>query len=186
MSIDPDPEDVDRYCLRDTVILEATADSDLTGASYQWFVNGIAQEGLDTSVIAVVLEGPDPTIEFEVEVTDNNGCIGSVIREVTFEPCTEVEVPNVFTPNGDGTNDFFNLVSNNNIGSIGDDVEVLEFKIWNRWGSLVYDNDNPTMGWDGTNGGDPAPSEVYVYQIVYRKLPEAEEFVVSGDVTLVR
>lgn len=181
IDVDPSPDQVDMYCLRDTVRLQVQPS--LPGASYTWFVNG-AELNLDTAIITVELDN-DPML-FEVDVTDANGCIGTTSVELMVEPCTEVEVPNVFTPNGDGKNDFFNVVSNNNIGGVGDDVEVLDFKIWNRWGTLVYENENPAQGWDGTYNGDPAPSDVYVYRVVYRKFPDTEEFVESGDVTLIR
>ena len=61
---------------------------------------------------------------------------------------------------------------------------MIEFRIYNRWGQLVYDNDTPETGWDGNVNGNPAPSDVYVYKIVLN-LPDGqvEE---TGEVTLIR
>ncbi len=64
-------------------------------------------------------------------------------------------------------------------------IEILEFRVYNRWGKLLYDNEDPSNGWDGTDNGEPAPSDVYVYYIVIR-YPDGQEFTEQGDVTLIR
>ena len=66
-------------------------------------------------------------------------------------------VPNVFTPNGDGTNDEFRVVYRS----------LKEFHCWvyNRWGHLVYEWTDPAKGWDGTIGGRPAAEGAYYYVI---------------------
>ncbi len=89
-------------------------------------------------------------------------------------------MPNAFTPNGDNTNDFFNVVT------VEDAIfDVIDFKVWNRWGQLVYNNENPSQGWDGKHNGSLAPSDVYVYRITVR-LPNDEEQTFEGDVVLIR
>jgi gliding motility-associated-like protein len=74
-------------------------------------------------------------------------------------------------------NDRFNLLRSDN-------VEVLDFKVWNRWGQLVYENDSNDFGWDGTKDGNPAAVDVYVYSIKYR-FGEIEE-TLTGELTLLR
>ena len=74
----------------------------------------------------------------------------------------QVNVPNAFTPDGDSRNDFFNIVVPDNRIDL---VNITRFQIFNRWGRVVYDNDEPMRGWDGLFKGKPAPSEVYVYVI---------------------
>ena len=66
-------------------------------------------------------------------------------------------VPNVFTPNGDGTNDEFRVVYRS----------LKEFHCWvyNRWGHLVYEWTDPAKGWDGTIGGRPTAEGAYFYVI---------------------
>lgn len=68
-----------------------------------------------------------------------------------------VVVPNVFTPNGDGTNDEFRVVYRS----------LKEFHCWvyNRWGHLIYEWSDPAKGWDGTIGGRPAAEGAYFYVI---------------------
>ena len=69
-------------------------------------------------------------------------------------------MPNAFTPNGDGKNDFFHPVFINKYG-----ITINAFRVYNRWGQLIYNNDNPAQGWDGKYKGEAQPSEVYSYYI---------------------
>lgn len=68
-----------------------------------------------------------------------------------------LRVPNVFTPNGDGTNDEFRVAYRS----------LAEFHCWvyNRWGKLVYQWDDPAKGWDGNINGHPAAEGAYYYII---------------------
>lgn len=68
-----------------------------------------------------------------------------------------LRVPNVFTPNGDGTNDEFRVVYRS--------LEEFHCWIYNRWGKLVYKWDDPAKGWDGTINGRPAAEGAYYYII---------------------
>jgi len=103
----------------------------------------------------------------------------------------EVVIPNLFTPNGDDKNDFFNYVEFADTTK-GSAIEtVLEFRIYNRWGKLVYDNDDPARGWNGIYEGSPAPAEVYGYyfRAQSRFRDENGNPVIlqeKGDVTLLR
>ena len=66
-------------------------------------------------------------------------------------------VPNVFTPNGDGKNDEFRVLYRS----------IKEYHIWvyNRWGKLVYESQDPAKGWDGTINNHPAAEGAYFYVI---------------------
>jgi gliding motility-associated-like protein len=66
------------------------------------------------------------------------------------------KMPTAFTPNGDGKNDrFFPVLSPNSTS------KVTSFRVYNRWGQLLYDN--PVTGWDGGFGGTPQATDTYVY-----------------------
>ena len=77
---------------------------------------------------------------------------------ISIEECPpdtiELYVPNSFTPDGDGLNDRFSAVPHN--------VRVLELKIFNRWGELMHDAEEP-YSWDGTCHGSPCQVGIYVY-----------------------
>lgn len=111
----------------------------------------------------------------------NNGvvCYDTAIYMVNYCPCT-VTAANVFTPNNDGYNDVFSLVTDH-------DIEALTLTIFDRWGQKVYKEKNIEASWDGTTLGKPAVSGVYYYVIDYycKSAPE-EKKSIHGSVTLLR
>jgi gliding motility-associated-like protein len=90
---------------------------------------------------------------------------------------SEIYVPNVFTPNGDGQNDEFK-VSYKSIASY-------QCKIYNEWGRKVYDSTDITQGWDGKIGGTNASVGVYYYVIEARGT-DGREINKRGTVNLLR
>ncbi len=118
------------------------------------------------------------TVTIEAMITTTEGCIFFLETRIIVKPPT---VPNVFTPGNDGKNDYFNITLPNNAANIS------LFRIYNRWGTLMYDNDEPEKGWDGSkrnNQKDLMPSGVYVYSIQYQVGEQIET--VKGNVTLIR
>ncbi|HFA48508.1 MAG TPA: PKD domain-containing protein [Bacteroidetes bacterium] len=97
-------------------------------------------------------------------------------------PENEIVVPNVFTPNGDSKNDFFNFVVDE---SIRENIIVSRFDVYNRFGQKVYSNENPTLGWDGQQNGKAAASDVYIYNMEV-SLDGCLLGQFKGDVTLLR
>ena len=72
-------------------------------------------------------------------------------------------VPNVFTPNGDGDNDQFSVVSKNPL-----EVSAFHFKIFNRWGVQLFQTQSDKDGWDGNFDGNQVPQGVYYYLLSFR------------------
>ena len=88
-----------------------------------------------------------------------------------------VYVPNSFTPNGDGTNDYFLKL----------DQEVLGWnvEIFNRWGQLIFHSDQATQGWGGSNIAQDLEEDVYYWKLRYANL-NGQTKNVSGNVFLIR
>lgn len=110
-------------------------------------------------------------------------CNDTVVVETTptvmqFCDCTDA-IPELITPNGDGTNDRFRLFTNC-------PVEDYTLLIYNRWGQPVFDSTNPAEGWDGTNSGTPANMDTYLYRMVFRFPGEEGVQERSGQFSLVR
>ncbi len=128
---------------------------------------------------------PEDDQIYQLQVTDVLGC-----REDLFELALTVvgdkfDIPNVFTPNGDAINDIFKVYSE--VDPAREDLmQILDFKVYNRWGNLVYEGSGPAAAWDGTYQGVPAPSEVYIYAITIYFPKYGRSFVETGDVTLMR
>jgi gliding motility-associated-like protein len=133
-------------CLGDTaaVVLDATT---LNG-KYDW------STGATTPKITVRAPGV-----YRVRV--DNGCASDEDEiEVTYrEQCCLVSAPNVFTPNQDNFNDFFQISGGTNMGRFS-------LQVYNRWGKLVYESKDLNQFWDGnTLNGQEAASGVYFWRI---------------------
>lgn len=78
---------------------------------------------------------------------------------VCFDNCPEYNLPNVFTPNGDGDNDTFHPIIPYKY------VESIELDIYNRWGQVIFSTTDPDIGWDGKHqeSGEPVSDGVYYY-----------------------
>jgi len=118
---------------------------------------------------------------FLLSVTDANGC--SATDTVQVGQLCPVYVPNAFSPNADGFNDRFELYS-------GAEIQILAFRIFNRWGGLVYEQSgfssaDKSRFWGGQFNGAPAPAGVYVFYVeVLNGAGEEESF--EGEVLLLR
>jgi gliding motility-associated-like protein len=101
--------------------------------------------------------------------TDINGCTDTICKqEIVSLPPT---IPSGFSPNGDGENDVLYVY--------GGPFKVLEFKIYNNWGELIYTSDKQSEGWDGKRKGIDQPIGVYVYT-VHGVTENDEEYHLSG------
>jgi gliding motility-associated-like protein len=90
-------------------------------------------------------------------------------------------LPDAFTPNGDGRNDIFRIITDN------PNVQVVNLDVYNRWGQRVFSSNLNNGGWDGTMNGKPLPAGTYFWQIRYRMLDRPEQaYHQKGDVLLVR
>lgn len=150
--------------------------------NYNWEVGQENQNGGSDQYMGVA-----PTLdagqEFEdlpvrLVVRTEEGCLLTATISLLIQQGL-VRIPNVFTPNGDGINDIFRVYHNT------PEISISDFKVYSRWGKVVYESTN-NQGWDGTFQGKPAPSDVYLYHIVFRLGSFGEEQVVRGDVTLLR
>ena len=90
----------------------------------------------------------------------------------------EIYIPNTFTPNGDGYNDIFRVR--------GPHYAIFYFAVYNRWGQLVYETEDPTQGWDGMFKGKMADPGVFGYYMKAKCDEQSEEIFKKGNVTLIR
>ena len=166
----------DTIYLGDTTLLTAIVEPAIANATYKWFANGVEIPGQTTSSI-IVQPAAVGMVEYSFQVFSPQGCSlqSPVGRVLVLEP--EFVIPIAFTPNGDDRNDIFKILHSGM-------VEVMEFKIYNRWGQVVYES-TTNQGWDGTHKGNPAPSDVYIYRIRF-KLGGVEQPEQAGDLTLLR
>jgi gliding motility-associated-like protein len=191
------------YCFADTLsatvvvhplpTVDAGPDKNITGGSstqlqptgtdittYLW----TPADGLSCTTCANPIAGPQKTTTYTVNVTSEFGCQAK--DDVTlFINCEgkQVWLPNTFTPNGDGHNDRFY--------PHGRGIDrVLRFRIYNRWGEVLYDRanvptDDASYGWDGLYKNQQLKPDVYVY-VILAQCANGDTVELKGDISLIR
>ncbi|MGN7721060.1 gliding motility-associated C-terminal domain-containing protein [Chitinophaga sp. 22620] len=117
-------------------------------------------------------------ITFRLRVSNQQGCFGFDSINVKYYTGPEFYIPNAFSPNGDGTNDFFRFIP---VGI----KEYFYFRIFNRWGELVYNSLDFRHGWDGSYKGRPASIDTYLWILEGVDL-HGQRISKKGTVTLLR
>lgn len=168
-----------------SVVLTASQDTVIAGAmvtltavpssgyDYVWQPN---LPNVSSQIVAL-----EQTTTFIVTVESDYGCAKSdtvmiFVREVVCgEP--DIFVPNAFTPNNDGNNDKLYVRGNN--------IDQLIFRVYNRWGELVFETYDQNIGWEGNYKGMECDPAVYDYYLEVSCVAE-EKYFKKGNITLIR
>jgi gliding motility-associated-like protein len=119
--------------------------------TYEW------QDLSNTTTYRVAASGV-----YRVTVTDNNGCVGSATKRITYQAnCTDIFFPNAIAPNGTSTNRTF--------GALGNLQQLTSYnlRIYNRYGALIFSTRNPTERWNGLEKGKAAGVNNFVWVSEY-------------------
>ena len=124
------------------------------------------------------------TTYLSVMVQDSSNCTAEDRMLIIVERDRNVYIPNIFSPNGDGSNDFFYIYADPGV------INIRQFYIFNRWGEPVFEIFNilpndPTKGWDGYFRGELMNSAVFTY-MAELEFVDGEVILYSGDVVLMR
>lgn len=153
-----------------------TATSNYEIVTYYWSPSAEVS-CIDCQTTSVIAEESGT---YYVSVTDANGCPAmDSVRVRVIKTCDgDIWVPNAFTPNGDEVNDDFRVRS---VGFI----DLISFRVFDRWGNLVFKTDNINEGWNGKYKGDFVNPDVYVWW-VRAACPDGEVVEKKGNVTAIR
>jgi gliding motility-associated-like protein len=110
---------------------------------------------------------------------NSSGCSDTIRKTIYVSSEDFIKVPEAFSPNGDGRNDKFRILYSGVIQS-------LEFRIFNRWGEMVFETNDINTGWDGTYKGKPQEEGTYSYYILAKMISSTTPKLLKGNVTLVR
>ncbi|HET6992142.1 MAG TPA: PKD domain-containing protein, partial [Bacteroidia bacterium] len=110
-------------------------------------------------------------------VVDANGCMDTTTLTVVVDDQSTFYIPNAFSPNGDGLNDFFT--------GTGTGITDFHMMVWDRWGMLIFESYDITKPWDGTFRGKKVEEDVYVYHIDVTNL-QGESDYYTGHVSVIR
>lgn len=103
----------------------------------------------------------------------------AIYQIVDCPDCSNLFIPNSFSPNNDGVNDRFSISSNC-------DLESYNLTIYNRWGELIYQNSHVDNTWDGTYKNVICPEGIYLYNISYKFRGDESTLFYSGAITLLK
>jgi gliding motility-associated-like protein len=149
--------------------------------NWNWsFGSTAAPSSLQTPpVIIYPLTGVDQYYTIVLRVSNNNGCETSRAEQVKILGSCVIGVPSAFTPNNDGKNDYFYPLN-------AFKADQLNFRIYNRWGQLVFHSTEWTKRWDGSINGIPQATGTYVWMLEYVHKDTRERVAQKGTVTLIR
>lgn len=118
-------------------------------------------------------------------LTTTNGCDSMILIRLSFENCGDqlpcnIYIPNVFSPNQDGSNDYFSIFPSESCS-----IDDFRIRIFNKWGGEVFYSEEVNFQWNGIFKNQPLNSGVFVWYIQYLSFYE-ESKTLSGVVTIVK
>jgi gliding motility-associated-like protein len=134
-------------CSTDLFNLNASAVGGVLPYSFDW-IGVQSSQNVQVSTLT--------STSYTLNVTDANNCINTDVLQISIIPCGSliIDLPNVFTPNGDGDNDLYGIISQNAVSQ--------EALIVNRWGEIMIELNTPNQSWDGKiQNGKEALEGVY-------------------------
>ena len=127
-----------------------------------WTSSGPLPELQSDSTIRV---SPFESQTYRLQILDEEGCSATDFVVITVDGQVNVYVPMAFSPNGDNNNDFFRPYAGTQVQNL------LTFKVYDRWGELLYDlntdplRDSDSFGWDGRLGGLVMNSQILIWEL---------------------
>ncbi len=120
-----------------------------------------------------------------LQIANSNGCTDATTQILQIEQDPIYYVPNAFTPNGSELNNVFLPIFSPSLA-----LQSYSLQIFNRWGEIIFESQDPLKGWDGTiattNVASMSPDGMYTYKINFVETGFEKEFEVVGSVVLVR
>ncbi len=167
--------------LGDSVRITAQTNEGGTVESISWE----PADAVDCDTCITNMVNPSTTTTYFLTLIDSSGCLARDNITVIVDRRRYIYIPNVFSPNGDGNNDFHTIFGRD------DRVRrIVEYQVYDRWGETMvtlrdFAPNNPLVGWDGTHRGKPMNPGVYVYHATVEFFDGHTEFY-EGDVVLLR
>jgi gliding motility-associated-like protein len=129
------------------------------------------QNGISQQIVA------DSNMQISVTAVSANGCLATAYYSFKVQEPIDFWVPNAFTPNEDGDNDFFS--------AYGTTIKKGLLRIYNQWGQLIFETADIKKGWDGKFKGVPQPVGVYAY-VVFAEMFNGSSVTDKGFLNLIR
>lgn len=144
------------------------------GLSYEWTT---CEGDMSTALEPVFVFDSSGICFIQLVVTDNNGCTDTTFQSIEIFDPHSLYVPNIFTPNADSSNDFFQLS--------GEGIDYFRMDIFNRWGELLFSSNSILDAWNGEFEGKQVPEGTY-YFILKVEFMNGDAENLNGSLTLIR
>jgi gliding motility-associated-like protein len=119
---------------------------------------------------------------YNFRIADAGGCIKdtaiNIVENIPAGGCSDIFIPNAFTPNNDGKNDLFTV-------TLPSTFKDINLQVFNRWGNPVCQGTGNNISWDGSYKGIQQPVGVYIYNLTYTER-NGEHKIMKGTLTLIR
>jgi gliding motility-associated-like protein len=153
-------------------------ENESTGATHFVWLFGDGNSTLKNSADTVIHQYQSTgTFNACLIAINDFGCSDTICHPVESLINPLLDVPNAFTPGRFGENSIIMVK--------GFGIASMDWKIFNRWGQVVFESNNPFSGWDGTYKGTPQPMDVYAYTLAAVFFDGTKTFK-KGDITLIR
>lgn len=168
----------DTLCLNDSLII--IDNSSNNSISWKWnFGNGITSSLKQPIGIYFQANGRQNQYLVMQVVQNSFNCTDTSIKKVYVLPNCYIDIPSGFTPNGDGLNDYLYPLN-------AFKAKDLSFKVYNRYGQVIYESNDWHQKWDGRLKGELQPSGTYVWTLDYTHKDTGQTFHLKGTTVLIR
>ncbi len=123
-------------------------------SSYYWDFGDGSEDSISSEADPEHYYVNEGTYTVTLIATNQNGCLDTVGKKIEIIPDFYFFFPNSFTPNKNDKNEYY-------MGS-GTGIKTYRMRIYNRWGNLIFESNDPLVGWDGTYKGITAEGESFV------------------------
>jgi gliding motility-associated-like protein len=166
----------------DTEIFFTNLSTGATIYSWEFGPNGDLGTSIDVDPVFTFPDSMESTYDVCLWAFNDYGCVDSTCETITIDGQFMLYVPNAFTPDADGLNDYFMPQGS------GYDNEDYGFLVFDRWGELIFESYNVDVAWDGRVKGTStiAKQDVYVWKVVAKNNYTQEKKEYVGHVTLLK
>ena len=149
--------------------------------TFDWYFNeGFPLTSSQEHVQVHFPEGVTGDYEVTLIVASPLGCTDTITKIVSVQPEVVIYAPNTFTPDGDAFNQTWKVFME------GVDPFNFELLIMNRWGEIVWESHDLTVGWDGTYHGKPVQAGTYVWTVQTKNSNDDGKVRFNGHVNILR
>lgn len=168
----------DTLCPTDT--LHFTDKSTANTIAWQWnFGNGVTSTLQFPAAQTYPLTGRKTNYMAKLVATNSFNCSDTAYKTFTVLASCYIAVPSAFTPNGDGLNDYLYPLN-------AFKADNLVFRVFNRYGQIIYETKDWTKKWDGRINGLPQASGTYVWTLDYTDHDNGQKVALKGTTVLIR